>query len=334
MNRKFLRLNKIIFIMIVGLLFSGCAQNNNDQKNTNPVNNKEPVATEKAVIFTTFYPLYDFAKKIAGDKAEVINLVPAGTEPHDYEPTAQDVVKLNDADILVYNGTGFEGWIEKIIPTLNNKNLIAVDSSRDVDLLTAEDTGFVKEEEEADHQDEDREMDGGFDPHYWLAPMQAKKQAKTILDTLVQLDPVNQSFYEENYAKLAEQFDKLDTFIKNIVSQASRKELIVSHAAFGYLTHSYGLKQISISGISPSDEPTQKELRDIIEFAKENQIKYIMFETLVSAKIAEMVQNEIGAQALVLNPLEGLTDEQMAKGKDYFSVMKENAENIKIAVSN
>lgn len=330
MNRKRLRYVFVSLFLLTSIIVSGCGGNLNEKTQPTPTKEENREENQKLTIYTTFYPLYDFAQKIAGDKADVINIVPAGTEPHDFEPTGKDIVKMNEADMIIYNGTGFEKWIEKLIPSLNNKELVTVDTSRDVTVLSTEETGFVEEEEEHEEEAHEEEI---MDPHYWLAPLQAQKQAKAIWEALVQLDPNNQAYYDENFSKLSKQLEELDGIFKDVATSTPRKELIVSHSAFGYLAQAYGWKQIAISGLSPSSEPTTKELQAIIEFAKQNNIRYILFETLVSTKIAEMVQREIGAEALVLNPLEGLTDEEIAQGKDYFSVMKENASTIGIALS-
>ncbi|HJV44380.1 MAG TPA: metal ABC transporter substrate-binding protein [Bacillota bacterium] len=278
---------------------------------------EEKSATDhKIVIYTTIYPLADFAQKIAGDKAIVQNIVPPGTEPHDFEPTPKDIIQLNQAQIFVYNGVGFEGWVEKVVHSLNNKSLIVVDSSKQVDLLKASSS----------------EQETGNDPHIWLDPNRAKKQAQAIKDALVQADPTNKEVYENNFAELAKKFDELDANLSDLSAHAKQKEMVVSHAAFGYLTHAYGLEEISIAGINPSDEPTQKDLQKIIETAKQHKIKYILFETLVSGKVAEVIKNELGAESLTLNPIESLREEDLAAHKDYFSVMKDNIETLKKAL--
>ena len=152
-----------------------------------------------------------------------------------------------------------------------------------------------------------------------------------IKDELIKVDEDGKDVYEKNFNELASEFDALHSEYETALNNPSQKELIVSHAAFGYLTNRYGLDQIAISGLSPSDEPSPKELQEIIHFAREHQVKYILFETLVSPKVAETVQDKIGAEALTLNPLEGLTQKEIEEGKDYFSVMRENLESLKIA---
>lgn len=300
------------------MMISACGQtdnNNNDNNNT-------------ITIYTTIYPLYDFASKIGGDRAEVINLVPTGTEAHDFEPTSRDMIKLSDADIFLYNGSGFEPWIDDVLKSLDTSKMNVIDMSQHIDLLHEEEEDTAHEESE----NNDEHAHEGVDPHYWLDPMRAKQMAAVIKDAMIEVDNNGKKIYEENFHLLQLELDKLHTEYKNAIAQTKRKELIVSHKAFSYLADRYELEQVAISGISPSDEPSQKELKQIIEFAKAHDVKYILFETLVSGKVADVVKREIGAESLTLNPLEGLTKDDVKKGKDYFSVMRDNLESLKKAL--
>ncbi|WP_074011250.1 metal ABC transporter solute-binding protein, Zn/Mn family [Numidum massiliense] len=173
---------------------------------------------------------------------------------------------------------------------------------------------------------------GAYDPHVWLDPELAKEQARAIKDALVKLDKKNEKVYEANFDKLAKQLDELDSELQQVAQSAERKQIIVSHAAFGYLTHKYGLEQKAIAGLSPSEEPGQQKMRDIIEFAKANDVKYIMFETLVSSKVADAIKNELGAEALTLNPIENVTKEEKERGEDFLSIMKRNIDNLRTAL--
>lgn len=280
-------------------------------------------STDSISIVTTLYPLEDFAKKIGGNLVQVTNIVPAGTESHDFEPSAKDLAKLSEADIFVYNGSGFESWTEKAVANLDPSKTKVVNASEGLSTLevTEEEHGHVAEEKE-EHKH------GELDPHVWLDPMLAKKEAQKIYDTLVTVDPTHKDIFGKNFAELEKHFDQLDQEYQAMVKKAENKEFVTSHAAFGYLANRYGLKQIAISGISPEDEPSPKELKAIIEEVKEHNVKYIFFETLVSGKIADVVKNEIQAEALTLNPLEGLTQEELKNKQDYFSVMKKNKENL------
>lgn len=317
-----MKTRSIIFFVIVALSTIALVACGNGSTNPKNVDN----GNEKIAIYTTIFPLYDFASKIAGDLAVVENIVPPGVEPHDFEPSVKDMMMLNEADLLLYNGAGFEGWVEKAIAAMNNDQLTIVEASKHVKLLQMEEESSHEGEHEHDH------YHGDWDPHTWLDPNQAKIQAETIKNALVEIDPKHQDVYSNNYQSLVQQFDELDRSLKDLSEHVQKREVVVSHASFGYLTHAYDLKQIAISGLSPSAEPTQRELQEIIETIKKHGVNYILFETLISGKVAEVVKKEVGAEALTLNPLENLTENELNQGKDYFSIMKENIEVLKTAL--
>ena len=148
----------------------------------------------------------------------------------------------------------------------------------------------------------------------------------------VSIDPVNKQFYEANAKNLMDRLAGLDLEFRTSLADCKQTNIVTSHSAFRYLASRYGLRQVSISGLSPDEEPSPRQLANVAQFAKMNNVKYIFFETLVSPKLAETVAREIGASVLVFNPLEGITHEEEAGGKDYFSVQKENLKNLKIAL--
>lgn len=255
----------------------------------------------------------------------------------------------------MYNGGGFETWIENIVEAANHDGMYIVDSTKNITLLSNEATGHVHDhgdeeadhdehdhgDEEADHDehdhgdegaDHDEHDHGEFDPHVWLDPNLAQLQAEAIKQALVELDPQHAEYYEENFANLVTKFEELDAQFKELSEHVERRDFIVSHAAFGYLAHRYDLNQISITGLSPTNEPSAKQLQEIIEFASENHIEYILFENLVTPKVAEVVKDAIGAESLVLHNLEGLTEEELSQGKDYFSLMQDNLDVLKQAL--
>ncbi|MDR1605390.1 MAG: zinc ABC transporter substrate-binding protein [Gracilibacteraceae bacterium] len=280
--------------------------------NTNEIESQ----TEKLSVYASFYPMYDFARKIGGDKAEVVCLTPAGTEPHDWEPAAADIVGLEKAALFVYNGAGMEHWVDDVLAALSNKELVAVEASAGVPLLEG---GEEEEDEEEGHEEE-----GGFDPHVWLNPLYAKIEMANIRDAFVRVDPANSAYYEDNYAQYAAALDELDGEFRSALADPPRREIIVAHQAFGYLCAAYGLVQEPIEGLAADSEPEPARMAEIIAFAEEHAVSVIFFEELVSPKVAETIAAAVGARTEVLSPLEGLSDEQTAAGDDYFSVMRQN----------
>lgn len=280
-------------------------------------------ADGKLLAYTSFYPMYDFAKKVGGDKAQVVNMTPDGTEPHDWEPTATDVAGLEKARVFIYNGAGLEHWVNDVLASLQNTELIAVETSQGVALLQ----GHSHEEDGPGEAEEP-----AYDPHVWLDPMNAKAQMEAIKNAFAQADPANAAYYEANYETYAAALDELDAQFREALLPLTKKELIVSHEAFGYLCAAYGLEQVGIEGLTPDSEPDPAHMAEIIDFAKARDVKVVFYEALSSPKVAEAVARAIGGQTAALSPLEGLSDEQRAAGDDYFDVMRQNLAAIKAAL--
>jgi zinc transport system substrate-binding protein len=274
---------------------------------------------DKLIVCTSFYPMYDFARKVGGDRIELHNLVPAGTEPHDWEPTASDMTLLAKADVFVYNGAGMEHWVDKVLSALNNDALVVVEASKGIDLLSGRSEG-------------DNLRVPQYDPHVWLNPMYAKREMEQIRDGFIQVDPAHRADYEANCAKYGVEFNALDQEFRDGLTPLANKDIIVAHQAFGYLCAAYGLNQVAIEGLSADSEPDPARMAEIIAFARERQARTIFFEELVNPKVAQTIADAIGAQTAVLNPLEGLNEEQTADGEDYFSVMRQNLQALLMAL--
>lgn len=267
----------------------------------------------KISVYTSFYVMYDFTRKIGGDRINVTNLVPAGTEPHDWEPSPGDMANIEKADVLIYNGAGMETWIDQVINSINNKKMIKVEAAQGLKL-----------QENSGETGTGSSGDLAYDPHVWLDPMLAKQEMEAIKNALATADPGNKDFYEKNYADNSRKLTELDREYKTAVAEFSRKDIVVAHQAFGYLCHAYGLNQVAIEGLAADSEPSPARMAEIIKYAKANNLRYIFFEELVSPKVAETIAKETGASTAVLNPLEGLTESDINAGKEYFSVMRDN----------
>lgn len=277
------------------------------------------VQQNKLTVVTSIYPLYEFARQVGGERVNAVNLVPPGAEPHDWEPTPRDLQTLNKAAVLLFNGIGLEPWVGKTVKSLDNKGLLAVEVSRDLGT-------------EAGHDDGHGHEPAGADPHTWLDPVLAQQMVERVREALVKADPAGAEQYGANARAYQEKLAALHEDFKASLGQGCRREFVTSHAAFGYLARRYNLEQVAIAGLSPEVEPSPKDVAAIVAEAREHGATHIFFETLVSPKIAETVAREIGAETLVLNPLEGLTPEELAAGKDYLTVQRENLKNLKLAL--
>ena len=269
-------------------------------------------------VLTSFYPIYDFACKIGGDCIDVTNMVPSGTEPHDWEPSTNDLKNLEKADVFIYNGADMEPWADDLLVSRSD-TLHVVEASENVELRTTDgEHEHAHEHEGADHHH------GDFDPHVWLDPENAKIEMEAIRDALCAADPENSTVFQSNYEKYAAELDALDAEFREKLAPLPNRTIVVAHEAFGYLCDAYGLTQVGIEGLSPDSEPDPGRMAEVIDFVRDHSISTIFFEELVSPKVAEAIASETGAQAKMLSPLEGLSDEQAAAGADYFSVMHDN----------
>lgn len=290
---------------------------------------KEAASTEgKLKVVTTFYPMYEFSKQVAGDHAEVVALIPSGAEPHDWEPSAKDMAAIKDADVFVYNGI-VEGWADSALSSAANEQRVVVEASKGISLMEGEEHDHEHgEEEEHSHEEETH-----LDPHVWLDPVLAQQEVRAIQAALEQADPGNKEDYKKNADQYIAKLQELDLAFKEALTNAKHKEFVTQHAAFGYLAKQYGLTQVPIAGLSPEQEPSPGEMAEVVKFAKEHQVQTIFFETLVDPKVAQVVADEIGAATAVLNPLEGLTAEDIKNNLDYIGVMTNNLEALKKALN-
>jgi len=273
-----------------------------------------PRAQGTLPVVVTFYPLQEFAQRVGGDRIQVRTLVPPGAEPHDYEPRPQDITALHAARVVIYNGAGLETWLEKLRPELPARGII-VNASDGLPLAKGID------EQEGGAQGE---PPARFDPHVWLDPQLAARMVTNVAGGLQEADPQGSESYQARASSLREQLLTLHNEFAARLRSCRQKEFITTHAAFGYLARRYGLVQLPISGLSPEAEPAPARLRELVHLARAHHIKVVYYETLVSPKVAETLAREVGARVLALDPLEGLTSEELRQGRNYFSVMHEN----------
>ncbi|WP_409289961.1 metal ABC transporter solute-binding protein, Zn/Mn family [Peribacillus sp. SCS-37] len=311
----------IIPFLLTVLAVAGCS--GKDQGNS-----RQGKSPDKINVYATVYPLQYFAGSIGGKYVEAKSVYPPGTDEHTFEPSQKDIIKMTDADLFLYVGHGLEGFVEKSKGILEGEDVAMSAIGEKMDL---------KEESHDDHAHEEESHDehtyGDIDPHVWLDPVLAKEMAGLIRDELAKQKPEKKEYFEENYTKLAAKLEALDKDFQKTAADAGRKEIIVSHAAYGYWEKRYGIKQISIAGLSSSSEPSQKQLRKVVETAKNHDIKYVAFEQNVSSKLTETIQKEIGAAPLTLHNLSVLTEKDIKNKEDYFTLMDKNLSTVRTALN-
>lgn len=262
---------------------------------------------DELTIVTTFYPPAEFASQITKEKFNVINITSDGVEPHDFEPSPQDIVKIRNADLFIINGNDFDHWAEELVE--ENKEINSINLS---EYITSE---------------------RGNDPHFWLDPVHAIDLVKAISERIIEIDKENEEFYKENTGKYIGELSKLDQDFRVGLENCSQRKIVVSHDAFAYLSDRYRIEIINISGITPEEEPSAMKLAEISDEVKEYNIKYIFYETLVSPNLANTMAQETGAETLALDPIEGLSNEDVQAGENYLSIMKNNLINLKLAMN-
>jgi len=257
--------------------------------------------SEKIVVITSFNPLYEFTKQIGKEKVDVSVLVPFGIEPHDWEPTISDLQKIQNADLIIINGVGFENWIDKV--GLINSDVVIVDTSNGISIIQN-------------------------DPHIWLNPVFAQAQVENIAEFIIKLDSTNEKFYRENTDNYISKLDMLDKQIKQELTKC-KKDFIAFHDAFSYFALQYSLNQHTIiSSNQPHQEPSSRTLESIINLAKDHDIKTIFAEEAADTRTSQVIANEIDGQVLVLSPLE------IDDSDNYISKMETNLANLKEALCN
>lgn len=330
-------MKKVIMLFIVFLLFSTILTGCTDKKETTE-------DSEKLTVYTTVYPLQYFTERIAGDLVTVKSIYPPGADEHTFEPSQRDMMSIADANVFFYIGLGLEGFVEKAKTTLKNEGVEFVQIGEKVNLNEnemeheMEHDANIDQEGHDEHSEHGEEQDnhhehGDIDPHIWLDPIFAKDIALAIKNELIHQLPEEEEILEENYQLLENDLEALHLDFQSTIQNAKRKEVIVSHAAFGYWEKRYGLKQLSISGLSSATEPSQKDLEEIVKEAKAKNLNHILFEQNVSSKLGEIIQHELGAKPLTLHNLATLTDENLQNNETYFTLMNQNIESLRIALN-
>jgi zinc transport system substrate-binding protein len=273
-----------------------------------------------------FYPLQYVVEQIGGDRVTVTSLAQPGAEPHDLELSPQQVAAVADADLVVYL-SGFQPELDEAVELEARDEALEVSSV--VPLIEGGAT-HAHDELTGEHAAETEPAeDGGRDPHFWLDPTRLSTVATAVSDRLAALDPAGAAAYATAATSLAGRLSDLDRTYAQRLATCQRREIVVSHAAFGYLAERYDLEQIGITGLSPDVEPTPQRLAEVTAAARHHGATTIFFETLVSPRVAEAIATEVGAATAVLDPLEGLP---AGSAGDYVSVMRTNLDALTTAL--
>jgi zinc transport system substrate-binding protein len=284
---------------ILLLLFSGCTDT--PQQNNG-----------KLKVIASFYPMYDFARSVGGDRIDARTLIPAGVEPHEYAPTPSDIMALNEAQVFILNGVIEESWAPRLIAGLDNRNLKVVDTSRGISLISSQDAN-----------------EPGNDPHIWIDPVYAKKQVAAIRDAFIQADPAGKDYYEGNADAYMQKLGALDAQFRETIAGCRKKDMLITHATLAYFCREYGCNQVPIEGASAEGEPTPATVAAIIRQAKEKNITVVFVEKMFNPNIAQSIADDIGGHVVVFDTVHGLSADEQQRGEDYLTLMEENVRTIR-----
>lgn len=300
-------MKKIMFVVLLFLsvwIFTSCSNWNWWEIIKSEDNLEQVKKMEKPVIYTSFYPIYFLVKSLVWENAEVINLVPAWWEPHEYEPTLKQISEIWKSNLIVLNWLWIESYEGKLKQNVKNVPIIILNDKLDNIIKT--------------------DWDSYSDPHTWLSPKEYKQLANILIIEL------EKNWFLNLDKSILQKIDNLDTSYTEWLKNCSQKEIVTSHEAFWYLARDYGFSQHAIMWISPEQEPSLKDIAWVIDLIKKEKLKYIFSEEFVSTRFSDTVKKETWVQVLTLHPLETISsDEEIAK-EDYISIMDKNLEKLKI----
>jgi zinc transport system substrate-binding protein len=313
-------LSLIIFVFIV----AGC-------------HTKTPSPSEKLKVIATLFPLHDFAKNIAGDHAEVSLLLPPGMEVHSFDPKPGDIVKMKNADVIIYTGDAMEPWVQRLLPLIDPKRTVIIDASKGITLarMSPQEAEKGHHHQDNDHHEEAEEAHshhhhGGLDPHIWLDFANAQKMVDTITDGLAQKDPVHKELYSTNAATYKAKLDSLDRKYRETLATCEKKHIIHGgHFAFNYLATRYGLEYESAYPGSADSEPSVRRIVELRQKLKKYGLDTVYYEELLNPRIAEMLAKETGSKLLKLHGAHNVTKEEMEQGVTFIQLMEQNLDSLR-----
>lgn len=314
-------------LLIFSFFLSSCQKN--EPKTIDP---------KKIRVVTTLFPLYDFAKKIGQEKADVSLLLPPGVEAHAFEPRPADMSRIQNADLFIYTGTSMEPWVGKLLDGIDTKKIAIVDASRGITLTIRPHKHDETGKEDAYHQHEAKHLhesiSSGPDPHIWLDFSNASTMVETIAEGFIDKDTQNRNFYRNNADKYKHALEGLDKKFKDALSACSNRVIIhAGHFAFGYLAKRYDLKYVSAyKGFTPDSEPTPKRLVELMKKLKQYGLNTIYYEELITPKVADAISKETGCNKLMLHGAHNLTKEEMDQGVAFIPLMEKNLENLRFGM--
>ncbi|MDD3241780.1 MAG: metal ABC transporter substrate-binding protein [Bacilli bacterium] len=304
---------KTIFIMIFVFTLTACKQEQTDNSKMN--------------IVTTIFPAYDFARAVTKDRANITMLVKAGTESHSYDPSPKDIIKIKNADLFIYIGGESEEWIEDIIKEIDTKKTKIIKLIDHVKTLEE----VIVDGMEDNEEDEEKIA---YDEHIWTSPLNAKILVEDISKEIINIDKVNEYYYNENKTIYINKLNDIDKKLKELITNSKRKELVFGDRfPFAYFAHDYNLNySAAFPGCASETEASPKTITYLINKVNKNKIPVIFYLELSNQNIAKSIQEETKAEILKLHSCHNVTKEEFDNGKTYVDLWENNIENLKKAL--
>lgn len=283
----------------------------------------------KLKIISTVFPPYDLARQIAGDNAEISILLPPGSEIHNYEPSAKDMIAIRNCDIFLYIGGENEQWAEKLINSNDTENVTAVKLIDYVPTLS-------EDEHDHDHDhDHEHEHEHETDEHIWTSPKNAQLMLSAVYDAICKVDPSGKQTYTKNKDAYAKQLSDLDNAYRSAVDNAKNKTIVLADKfPFRYLAHEYGLEfSAAFAACSDESEPGVSTMIKLTKTIKENNIPAVYYLEFSSTKIADTLCDETGATKLMLHSCHNVSKQDIENNVSYVDLMKQNLENLKLTLN-
>lgn len=319
---------------VVVVMLSACG-------NINKGENKDVSSKNKLKIYTTVFAFQSFTEQIGGKYVDVESIYPPGADMHTFEPTQKKMVNIAKGDLFIYSNQEMDPVAKKIAGSINNKDLklaLAANFTHD-DLVVNHEHDHEHEGHEHAHEEEGHEHEGheheegSEDPHVWLDPVLNKKMVKSIKDDLAKKDPQHKDYYENNYKQVVNDLDNINQRLTQVTEHPKRDTVVISHDSIGYLANRYGFKQEGVSGMN-NEEPSQRDLMDIVNNIKQTKQPYVLYEQNISSKVTDVIQKESNSTPLSFHNMATLSKEESKEGNiTYQSLMKRNIKSLDKALN-
>ncbi len=312
MRKKITLLTWLLLVSII--FFAGCTT-------------QQQADNGKINIVSTIFPQYDFAREIAGDKANLKMLIQPGGDAHSYEPTPQDIISIQEADVFLYIGGENDAWVDDILKSIDTSNI------QIVKLIDTVELQCVGEADSHDHTHSEHSHE--FDEHIWTSPINAKKMVEAISNAICKADEVNANYYNENTQLYLDKLDDLDESFKNITANSKRKQLVFGDRfPLIYFTNEYGLTyHAAFPGCSAESEPSAQDIASLTDIVKKNNIPVILKIELSNSSVADTIASETATSVYTFYSCHNLSKEQFDNGESYISMMTENIKTLETALN-